>query len=80
MRVELTRAQAVQRAATIRRQNAQRHERVAANSRLRDEILRKQYNANRTTELHSLQEAAIRGNGLDQMALSRINELQRMVR
>jgi hypothetical protein len=80
MRVELTRAQAVQRAATIRRQNVQRHERVAANSRLRDEILRKQYNANRTTELHSLQEAAIRGNGLDQMALSRINELQRMVR
>jgi len=80
MRVALTRAQAVQRAATIRRQNVQRHERVAANSRLRDEILRKQYNANRTTELHSLQEAAIRGNGLDQMALSRINELQRMVR
>ena len=80
MRVALTRAQAVQRAATIRRQNVQRHERVAANSRLRDEILRKQYNANRTTELHSFQEAAIRGNGLDQMALSRINELQRMVR
>ena len=58
----------------------QRHDRAAAISRLREEILRKQYNANRTTEMHSLQEAAIRGNGLDQMALSRLNELQRMVR
>ena len=78
--IKLTRTQAVQRAATIRRQNVQRHERSAATSKLREEILRKQYNANRTTEMHSLQEAAIRNNGLDQMALNRLNELQRMVR
>ena len=77
---KLTRQQAVLRAATIRRQNVQRHERSAAISRLREEILRKQANANRTTEMHYLQEAALRNNGLDQMALNRINELQRMVR
>ena len=78
--MKLTRKQAVQRATTIRRQNVQRHEWSAATSRLREEILRKQYNANRTTEMHSLQEASIRNNGLDQMALNRLNELQRMVR
>ena len=76
----LTRQQAVQRATTIRRQNVQRHERAAATSSLRSDILRKQLNNNRLVELHSLQEATIRGNGLDQMALSRINELQRVVR
>ena len=80
MRARLTRTQAVQRAATIRRQNVQRHDRAAANSKLFEEIMRKQFNANRQAELHSLQEAAIRGNGLDPMALSRINELQRFVR
>ena len=76
----LTRQQAVQRATTIRRQNVQRHERAAATSSLRSDILRKQLNNNRLVELHSLQEATIRGNSLDQMALARINELQRVVR
>ena len=76
----LTRQQAVQRATTIRRQSVQRHDRAAATASLRNEILRKQFNNNRTTELHSLQEATVRGNGLDQMAFARIGELQRMVR
>ena len=80
MKTKLTKSQAATRAATIRKQNVQRHDRAAAHSKLRDEILRKQINANRLNELHNFQEAAIRGSGIDQMALARINQLQGMVR
>ena len=77
---KLTRAQAVQRAATIRKQNLQRHEAAASNSRLRQEIQRKFANENRRVEMSNLLEHSIRGNGLDAVALARMNQLQRMVR
>ena len=80
MKRKLTRAQAVQRAATIRKQNVQRHEASASNSRLREEIQRKFANENRRVEMGNLLEHSIRGNGLDQMALARLNQLQGMVR
>ena len=80
MKTKLTRAQAVQRAATIRKQNLQRHEAAAANSRLREQIQRKFTNENRRVEMSNLLEHSIRGNGLDAMALARLNQLQAMVR
>ena len=80
MKTKLTRAQAVQRAATIRKQNVQRHESAASNSRLREEIRRKFANENRRVEMSNLLEHSIRGNGLDAMALARLNQLQGMVR
>ena len=80
MKTKLTRSQAVQRAATIRKQNLQRHETAAANSRLREQIQRKFANENRRVEMSNLLEHSIRGNGLDAMALARLNQLQGMVR
>ena len=80
MKRPITQKEAVQRAATIRRQNVRRHDDAHANSRLRYEIQRHQANQTNLAELGRLQMASLRGNGLDQMALGRMNQLQSMVR
>ena len=80
MRRPITQKAAVERAKTILRQNTKRHDNAVANSRLRDEIRRHQANETHRAELGRLQMASIRGNGLDQMALGRFNQLQAMVR
>lgn len=71
---------AAERAAVIRRQNVQRHEKAAANSRLREELQRHTANANKRMELARLYDASLRHSGLDGPGLARLNELQALVR
>ena len=72
--------QALERAATIRRQNLQRHQVAAAKNKLRDDIARDVANRNYQFELGRLQEASLRHNGLDVPGLNRMNALKAMVK
>ena len=72
---------AAERAAAIRRQNVQRHQKAAAVSSLREEIQRHTANRNRQMELDRLNEASLRHSGLDVAGLNRMQELkQRTIR
>ena len=77
-RRHITKKQATQRAAVIRRQNVQRHERAASMSKLREEIQRHTANRNRQMELDRLFAASLRHSGLDGPGLARLNQLQAM--
>ena len=70
---------AMERAATIRRQNAQRHVKAAAVTKLREEIQRHTSVRNMRMELDRLHEASLRHSGLDVPALNRMNQLKTMV-
>ena len=70
---------AAERAATIRRQNVQRHEKAAATSKLREELQRHTANRNMQMELDRLREASLRHSGLDIPALNRMQQLQKMI-
>ena len=70
---------AAERAATIRRQNVQRHEKAAATSKLREELQRHTANRNMQMELDRLREASLRHSGLDGPALNRMQQLQKMI-
>ena len=70
---------AAERAATIRRQNVQRHHKAAGVSKLREEIQRHTANRNAQMELDRLMEASLRHSGLDVAALNRMEELKRHV-
>ena len=76
----MTSKAALERAATIRRQNVQRHQIAAAKNKLRDDIARDTMNRNLNFELGRLQEASLRHNGLDVAGLNRMNALKAMVR
>ena len=76
----MTSKAALERAATIRRQNVQRHQIAAAKNNLRDSIARDTANRNYQFELGRLQEASLRHNGLDVAGLNRMNALKGMVR
>ena len=76
----MTSKAALERAATIRRQNVQRHQIAAAKNKLRDDISRDTMNRNLNFELGRLQEASLRHNGLDVAGLNRMNALKGMVR
>ena len=76
----MTSKAALERAATIRRQNVQRHQIAAAKNKLRDDIARDTANRNYQFELGRLQEASLRHNGLDVAGLNRMNALKGMVR
>ena len=76
----MTSKAALERAATIRRQNVQRHQIAAAKNNLRDSIARDVANRNYQYELGRLQEASLRHNGLDVAGLNRMNALKSMVR
>ena len=76
----MTSKAALERAATIRRQNVQRHQIAAAKNNLRDSIARDTANRNYQHELGRLQEASLRHNGLDVAGLNRMNALKSMVR
>lgn len=67
---------AAERAATIRRQNVQRHQRAAAVTKLREEIQRHTANRNMQMELDRLHEASLRHSGLDVPGLNRMNDLK----
>lgn len=71
-----TQKKAAERAATIRRQNVQRHQRAAAVSKLREEIQRHTANRNAQMELDRLLEASLRHSGLDGPGLRRMQELK----
>jgi hypothetical protein len=71
---------AARRAATIRRQNVQRHHKAAAVQKLRHELQRHTANRNAQMELGRLQEASLRHNGLDRAGLARMNELLSVVK
>jgi len=71
---------AAERAAVIRRQNVQRHQKATATSKLRTEIQRHTANRNYQMELDRLHEASLRHNGLDVAGLNRLKDLQGMVR
>ena len=76
----MTSKAALERAATIRRQNVQRHQIAAAKNKLRDDIARDVANRNYQFELGRLQEASLRHNGLDVAGLNRMNALNSLVR
>ena len=71
---------AAARAATIRRQNVQRHHKAGAVSKLRHELQRHTANRNMQMELGRLQEASLRHNGLDRAGLSRMQDLLAVVK
>ena len=71
---------AAARAATIRRQNVQRHHKAGAVSKLRHELQRHTANRNAQMELGRLQEASLRHNGLDQAGLNRMQDLLAVVK
>ena len=76
----MTSKAALERAATIRRQNVQRHQMAAAKNKLRDDIARDTANRNYQMELGRLQEASLRHSGLDVAGLNRMNALKAMVK
>ena len=71
---------AAARAATIRKQNVQRHHKAGAVSKLRHELQRHTANRNMQMELGRLQEASLRHNGLDRAGLSRMQDLLTVVK
>ena len=79
-RKAITNKAAAERAAVIRRQNVQRHQKAAATSKLRTEIQRHTANRNYQMELDRLHEASLRHSGLDVAGLNRMKDLQGMVR
>ena len=70
---------AAERAATIRRQNVQRHHRATAVTKLRAELVRHTANRNAQMELGRLHEASLRHSGLDVPGLNRMHELKQKV-
>ena len=78
-RKPITNKAAAERAATIRRQNVQRHQKATQVSKLREEIQRHTANRNRQMELDRLHEASLRHSGLDVPALNRMNELTDLI-
>ena len=70
---------ASERLATIRLQNVKRHEKAAANVKLREELQRHTANRNMQMELDRLREASLRHSGLNVPALNRMQQLQKMV-
>ena len=72
----ITNKVAAERAAVIRRQNVQRHNKAAAVTKLREEIQRNTANRNMQMELDRLHEASLRHSGLDVPGLNRMHELK----
>ena len=75
----ITNKAAAERAAIIRRQNVQRHNRAAAVTKLREELQRNTANRNMQMELDRLHEASLRHSGLDVPGLNRMHELKSRV-
>ena len=79
-RKAITNKAAAERAAVIRRQNVQRHQKATATSKLRTEIQRHTANRNYQMELDRLHEASLRHSGLDVAGLNRLKDLQGLVK
>jgi len=76
----VTRKRAAERMATIRRENVTRHNEFAARTKLKQDQVRAQRVATMQMELDRLHEAAIRGSGLDQVRINRMNALKEIIR
>ena len=79
-RKAITDKAAAERAAVIRRQNVQRHQKATATSKLRTEIQRHTANRNYQMELERMHEASLRHSGLDVAGLNRLKDLQGLVK
>ena len=75
----ITRKHAAERMLAIRRENVKRHNEFAARSKLKNDQVRAQKVATMQMELDRLHEAAIRGSGLDNIRLNRMNLLKGLI-
>ena len=75
----MTRKRAAERMALIRRENVKRHNDNAARQDLRMRQVQAQRIQTMQMELDRLHESAIRGSGLDQIRLNRMNALKSVI-
>ena len=75
----VTRKRAAARMDLIRRENVKRHNEFAARSALKASQVQAQRVATMQMELDRLHEAAIRGSGLDDVRINRMNALRQVV-
>ena len=74
-----TRKQAAQRMMLIRRENVKRHNEFAARTKLKMDQAHAQRVQTMQMELDRLHGAAVRGNGLDQVRVNRMNTLKGII-
>ena len=75
----ITRKHAAERMLQIRRENVKRHNEFAARTKLKNDQVRAQRVATMQMELDRLHEAAIRGSGLDNIRINRMNLLKDLI-
>ena len=74
-----TRKQAAQRMMLIRRENVKRHNEFAARTKLKMDQVHAQRVQTMQMELDRLHGAAVRGNGLDNVRINRMNTLKGII-
>ena len=75
----VTRKQAADRMALIRRENVERHNKYAARTKLRNDQVAAQRVGTMQRELDRLHEASIHGTGLDAVRINRMNALKQII-
>ena len=74
-----TRQRAAQKMMLIRRENVKRHNEFAARTKLRMDQVHAQRVATMQMELDRMHGAAVRGNGLDNVRINRMNVLKNLI-
>jgi len=74
-----TRKHAAQKMMLIRRENVKRHNEFAARTKLKHDQVHAQRVQTMQMELDRLHGAAVRGNGLDQVRINRMNTLKGII-
>ena len=74
-----TRKHAAQRMMVIRRENVKRHHDFAARTKLKMDQVHAQKVQTMQMELDRLHSAAVRGNGLDNVRINRMNTLRQII-
>ena len=75
----VTRKRAAEKMQLIRRENVQRHNIYASRVKLKNDQLNAQKVTTMQMELDRLHGAAVRGNGLDQVRINRMNTLKSVI-
>ena len=75
----VTRKKAAEQLTKIRRENVKRHNESAARTKLREDQVRAQRVASMQLELDRMHAAAIRGTGLDNVRINRMNVLKELI-
>ena len=75
----VTRKRAQDRLSLIRRENVKRHNEYAAKIKLKQDQVTAQKVATMQMELDRLHESSIRGSGLDQVRINRMNALKNVI-